>query len=340
MERYVSACRTEMALAYDDGLEAATTLFVGGGTPSLLPPAELARLISGVHLQEGAEVTVECNPETTSPELLEQLREVGVNRISLGVQSFAPHVLEGIGRRHIPGAVERAIELVGQAGFPTFSVDIIYGGAHERDEDWLASIDGAIALGAPHVSAYALHVEPGTPLAKDPARHPDDDAQADRYLMADERLRDAGLFWYEISNFARPGHECRHNVSCWRQCDYRGFGCAAHSHQAGTRSWNIRSVDRYVDMVEMGRSPCAGESVLDEERRALEQLELALRTTDGVPVDSLVDDPAIEGLIEPGRRPGTVVLTPRGRLLANEVTLRIAARPEHVSHRAQIGHAE
>ncbi|MCU1495067.1 MAG: hemN [Acidimicrobiaceae bacterium] len=332
MGAYVSACLAEMERAYCEGLAQASTVFVGGGTPSLLPPALLAELVAGVRRQPDAEVTVECNPESTSRELLERLRDVGVNRISLGVQSLVPHVLDGLGRRQVPGAVARAVELIGEVGFPTFNVDLVYGGAGETDEDWRATLDAVLHLdpAPPHVSAYALTVEAGTPLARDRARHPDDDVQADRYVMADEVLAAAGLSWYELSNFARPGHSCRHNLACWRQADFRGFGCAAHSHAAGRRSWNIRSIDRYVAAVANGSCPTAGEEVLSRERQALERLELALRTSDGVPAECLPATPEMDGLVE--RRGDVLVLTRRGRLLANEVTLRLSVPGTTLAH--------
>jgi len=329
MARYAAACALEISRAYEGGLGVATTVFVGGGTPSLMPPPLLAGLIGTIKKTPGAEVTVECNPESTTRELLEALAGVGVNRISLGVQSLAPHVLRGLGRHHVPGAIERAVELVGEVGFPTFSVDLVYGGAGETELDWRATLEGVLALepSPPHVSAYALTIEPGTPLARDPARHPDDDTQADRYLLADELLANAGLAWYELSNFARAGHECRHNQACWRQADYRGFGCAAHSHTDGVRSWNIWSLDRYIAAVERGEPPRGGSETLPPTRRALERLQLALRTRDGVAEASLRRDPDLEGLVK--RVHGRAVLTARGRLLANEVSHRLLAKSEN-----------
>ncbi len=323
MSRYVDACALELSRAYDEGLGNATTVFVGGGTPSRLGPDLLARLVSGVRARAGAEVTVECNPESTTPALLSALRDAGATRISLGVQSLAGHVLAGLGRAQHPGSVERAVALVGDAGFPTFSVDLVYGGSGETGRDWSGTLAGVLSLepSPPHVSAYALTVEPGTPLARDPSRHPDDDVQADRYLEASSVLADAGLSWYEISNFARPGHECRHNLACWRQADYRGVGCAAHSHRSGRRSWNVRSVDRYVEVLERGGDPTAGEETLDPLRRSLERLELSLRTREGVPADALPELDELAPLVE--RRGGRAVLTVRGRLLANEVAVRL-----------------
>lgn len=335
MSQYVRACTTEMAQAYRGGLAPAATVFVGGGTPSLLPPELLVELLSGVERVPGAEITVECNPESTTRALLVALRDAGVTRISLGVQSLHQHVLAGLGRRQEPGSVAQAVALIGEVGFSSYSVDLIYGGAGETDADWLATLDAVLALepSPPHVSAYALSVEPGTPLGRDRSRHPDDDCQADRYALLDDVLGRAGLRWYELSNFARAGHQCRHNLACWRQEDYRGFGCAAHSHAAGRRWWNVRSIDRYLAAIAAGAPLVAGEERLGHERRALERLELLLRTSDGVPEAALPDDPAIRDLVE--RRDGRAVLTLRGRLLANEVTARLAS-PGGATHTARL----
>ncbi len=325
---YVAAVLGEIEQAQaGDGLPRPTSVFVGGGTPSLLDPEDLARLVEALHPAPGAEVTVECNPESTSARLLERLAEAGVTRISLGAQSMREHVLAGLGRRHTPGTLERAVRLVGSTGFASFNVDLVYGGAGERDEDWLASLEGVLALepSPPHVSAYALTVEPGTPLWRDPARHPDDDVLARRYELADDVLSAAGLCWYEISNWARPEHECAHNRLYWHGGEYRGFGCAAHSHVGGRRFWNLRRPERYIAAIAAGHDPVAGCEQLDDAGRAHEALALALRTREGVPVDDVdaaaLRDPLLGGLVRTGS--GRVALTRRGRLLANEVTLRL-----------------
>ncbi len=178
----------------------------------------------------------------------------------------------------------------------------------------------ALGLEPPHISAYGLTVEPGTPLAADPARYPDDDVQAEEYELADDLLTAAGLANYEVSNWARPGHECRHNLLYWRQHDYLGFGCAAHSHVGGRRWWNVRTPERYIAAVESGQATEAAGETLDAETRRLEGLQLSLRTTDGVPRDAL-DGDALDDLVEPhGDR---WVLTRHGRLLANEVAVRL-----------------
>jgi len=268
------------------------------------------------------EVTVECNPDDATEALLATWRGAGVTRVSLGVQSLDPAVLAGLGRRHDPEAVLRAVALVRAAGFPTWSLDLITGGAGEDHGSWQRTLDGVLALDPPHVSAYCLTVEPGTPLAADPSRHPDEDEQADRYLRADEVLSRSGRPWYEISSWAKPGHQCRHNRLYWEQGDYRGLGCAAHSHAAGRRWWNVRTPERYCEIVEAGQDPVGGEELLDPAARAEEALQLSLRTSRGVPASALdTEDPALGGLVRPdGNR---LVLTPRGRLLTSEVSLRL-----------------
>jgi putative oxygen-independent coproporphyrinogen III oxidase len=303
------------------GLPAATSVFVGGGTPSLVDPTALVAVLDAVPRAPGCEVTVECNPDTVTPELVAAYAAGGVNRVSLGVQSMVGHVLAALGRTHDPANVRRAVTLVREAGIPTFNLDLIYGGAGETVDDWRRTLDGALALDPPHVSAYALTVEPGTPLADDPSRHPDDDDQADKYQAAADAMEAAGLAWYEISNWARPGHECRHNRLYWSMGDYQAFGCAGHSHRAGRRFWNVRTPERYIEAVTAGRSPEAAGERLDPGERRIEALQLAVRTSAGVPAGSL---PVAElgDLVEVGDD-DHAVLTIRGRLLANEVALRL-----------------
>ena len=317
---YLAAVRRDVAETFASEARPVETVFIGGGTPSLVPPDQLVAALGELPLVAGAEVTVECNPDDVSDELLTVFATGGVTRISLGVQSMVPRILALLGRQHDPDNVIRAVESIRRIGFASFNLDLIYGTATERLGEWRATLEGAIALDPPHISAYGLTVEPGTPLAADPARYPDDDMQAEEYELADELLTAAGLVNYEVSNWARPGHECRHNLLYWRQHDYLGFGCAAHSHVAGRRWWNVRTPERYVAAVASGQPTEAAGETLDAETRRLEALQLSLRTTDGVPLEAL-DGESLEGLVEP--RGDRWVLTRPGRLLANEVAVRL-----------------
>ena len=324
MESYASACITEIGRAVDsEGMPAATSVFFGGGTPSRLDADLLVSILEAIPRSADAEVTVECNPEDAEPERLATYRQSGVTRISLGVQSTVPHVLEGLGRRHGHEAVVDAAAAVGDTGLASWGMDLIIGGAGETDADWERSLREVMGFSPapPHISAYSLTVEPGTPLAAQPDRHPDDDVQARRYEMTDEVLSAAGYGWEEISNWSLPGHESRHNRLYWDQGEYRGIGSAAHSHRSGRRWWNVRTPDRYVAAVEAGLPTLAGQEVLTAGQRRFEALALALRTPAGVPLDALPDDPDLEGLVD--RSQGRAVLTVRGRLLANAVTTRL-----------------
>ena len=314
---YLDALRVDIARA---SLDPVTSVFVGGGTPTRVPADGLASVLAAIPPAPGAEVTVECNPDDVTMEMMRTYAAAGVNRVSIGVQSMVPSVLTSLGRTHVPANVSHAVAAVRAAGIPTFNLDIIYGGAGESLNDWRATLEGVLALEPPHVSAYALTIEAGTPLAEDPSRHPDDDDLADKYELADDLLTGAGLPNYEVSNWAVPGHECRHNILYWQQGNYRGFGSAAHSHSDGHRWWNVRTPERYVAAVRDGESTEAAGENLDEETRRIEGLQLALRTSGGVPVSAL-DVDGLEGLVlVNGER---VRLTRTGRLLANEVSMRL-----------------
>jgi oxygen-independent coproporphyrinogen-3 oxidase len=317
-ERYLAALRAQ-ARAEAPGCPPVTSVFVGGGTPSMVPVAGLLAAIHELPLADGAEVTVECNPDTVTPELVEAYAAGGVTRLSFGVQSMVPHVLASLGRAHDPDNVRRAVDLAKAAGL-TFNLDVIYGAAGESLADWRHTLEEVLALEPPHVSAYGLTVEAGTPLAADAARHPDEDLQADEYELADELLSAAGLAWYEVSNWARPGHECRHNQLYWSQGEYLAVGCAAHGHRDGRRFWNLRTPERYVEAVEAGRSVEAADERLDRHARRIEGLQLALRQRDGVPAGSLPVGELGDLVTVVGDQ---AVLTRRGRLLANEVALRL-----------------
>ena len=325
MEAYASACVAELARARtDEGLPAASSVFFGGGTPSRLPADLLAAILDAVPRHPGAEVTVECNPEDADAGRLAAYRAAGVTRVSLGVQSTVPHVLAGLGRRHGSDQAISAAGAVAAAGFESWSMDLIIGGAGETDADWARSLGDVLALPEPppHLSAYSLTVEPGTPLAGARDRHPDEDVQADRYEETERILSAHGYRWEEISNWARPGHGCRHNQLYWDQGEYRGIGSAAHSHVGGRRWWNVRTPDRYVAAIGEGRSAQSGDEVLTEEQRWFEAMALSLRTPAGVPLEALPDDPDLRDLVD--RSTGRAVLTVHGRLLANAVTARLA----------------
>ena len=304
----------------------ATSVFFGGGTPSLLPASSLVALLSAVPRSPGCEVTVECNPDHATPSLLSAWAAAGVTRVSFGVQSTQAHVLQALDRSHDASSVAPAASLA-RSLFPSWSVDLIYGVAGESRDDWRRTVDDVLALEPPHVSAYALTVEPGTPLSKLPSRWPDDDDQAEKYVLADAAFGAAGLASYEISNWAEPGHECRHNQLYWSQGDYLGVGCAAHSHVDGRRWWNVRTPERFILLVRSGGGLIAGEETLVAAGREREALELSLRTRRGVP-ERAVAGAGVDHLLEPADERGWVRLTVAGRLLANEVAVRLAVGAE------------
>ncbi len=319
--RYMEACRSHAATVAP-GLGAVTTAFVGGGTPSRVAPDLLLAVLDELPLAEGAEVTVECNPEDLDGERAAAYAAGGVTRVSLGVQSMVPHVLAALGRQHPREAVAPAVAAARDAGLEV-NLDLIYGGAGESVADWIATVDGALDLAPDHVSAYALTVEAGTPLARDAGRHPDDDDQADKYDVVADRLEASGFEWYEISNWARPGRRCRHNLLYWSMGEYVALGCAAHGHRDGVRYWHGRTPERYLSAVEEGRDPVAGSERLAPDARALEALQLSVRTAAGVPVDALApaDREALDDLV--AEADDRLVLTRAGRLLANEVATRL-----------------
>lgn len=327
VDSYMHALGTEIRRTIDGGMPVADTVFVGGGTPTLVPGDALAEVIASIPVSARAEITVECNPDDVTVELMRTYRSAGVNRVSLGVQSMSAHVLVSLGRTHDQRNVERAIDAIQRSEMPSFNLDLIYGAAGETVDDWRRTVEAALAFDPPHISAYGLTVEAGTPLATQPDRHPDDDDQADKYELADDLLTSAGLVNYEVSNWARPGHESRHNLLYWNQDDYRGFGCAAHSHDSGRRWWNLHTPDRYIAAIDRGDTVEAASETLDADTRRFEALQLALRTRDGVLRDSFADETLelLEGMVVAHPHdPARVVLTRSGRLMANEISLRFA----------------
>jgi putative oxygen-independent coproporphyrinogen III oxidase len=330
VDQYVDACVADIERRAAGAMPAATSVFFGGGTPSLLPARHLARILDLIPRTSDAEVTVECNPDSVDAAKFDTYLAAGVNRLSFGVQSMRGHVLAALGRTHDPANVERAISLARAAGVTNCNVDLIYGTPGESIDDWKATLEGALALGVEHVSAYALTVEPPTPLgqavAAGRAEAPDDDDQADKYALADDALSAAGFEWYEVSNWARPGYACRHNQCYWDGSEYVGIGCAAHGYTNGRRWWNARLPERYVERIAAGGDAVSGDEHLDPQTAAEEAFSLALRTRAGA-IASATADPILRELAENGliaaARGRRVVLTRRGRLLASDVTARL-----------------
>ncbi|MDI5976589.1 radical SAM family heme chaperone HemW [Amycolatopsis magusensis] len=320
---------------------AADTVFVGGGTPSLLGADGLAAVLDAVRssfgLAKDAEVTTESNPESTSPEFFAGIRDAGYNRLSLGMQSAARHVLKVLDRVHTPGRPILAAIEARSAGFEHVNLDVIYGTPGERVEDLRASLDAVLTAEVDHVSAYALIVEEGTALARRVRRGelpmPDDDVLAAYYELIDEVLGSAGLRWYEVSNWASSdAARCRHNLGYWRGGDWWGAGPGAHSHVGGVRWWNVKHPAKYADLLAAGHVPAGGQEVLTEDERHVERVMLELRLAEGLPLEALDAEGASEaraaareGLLVESELDGhgRAVLTDKGRLLADGVVRRL-----------------
>ncbi|WP_370183482.1 radical SAM family heme chaperone HemW [Rhodococcus wratislaviensis] len=337
-QSWMEGLRRELDLAAQmTGAPDVDTVFVGGGTPSLLGGDGLSDVLSAVRssfgLAKGAEVTTESNPESTSPEFFEQLRAGGFTRISLGMQSAAQHVLKVLDRTHTPGRAVAAAQEARAAGFEHVNLDLIYGTPGERDADLDLSLDAVLSAGVDHVSAYALIVEDGTALARKVRRGelpaPDDDVLASRYERIDARLADAGLTWYEVSNWASADaatgeSRCRHNLGYWDGGDWWGAGPGAHSHVGGVRWWNVKHPARYADQLAAGSLPVGGSEQLTTEDVHVERVMLTARLRTGLPVAELdaAEQRAAETVVADGllvREGEHLVLTDRGRLLADAV---------------------
>ncbi len=307
-----------------------STVFFGGGTPTLLPAGDLVRILAAIDdsfgLAADVEVTTEANPDSVTPDGLAALRDAGFNRISFGMQSAVPHVLQVLERTHDPANVARSVDWARKAGFHQVSLDLIYGTPGESVADWQASVEEALACEPDHLSAYSLIVEEGTRLARQvrtgviPA--PDEDDLAEKYLVADDAFTAAGLEWYEISNWARSSAaRCRHNELYWTSASWWGVGPGAHSHVAGERWWNVKHPTAYAARITAGDSPALDGEALDERTRTMERVLLEVRLRDGLPLD-LVDRERADdvvarglGLLEGDR----LTLTRDGRLLADAV---------------------
>lgn len=315
------------------------TIFFGGGTPTLMEPADLGRVLNSLEADFGfasdIEITIEANPDTVSKEKLAALHEIGINRISFGMQSAVPHVLAVLDRTHNPENVVKATTWAREVGFEQVSADLIYGAPGESLKDWETTIDSALALPITHISAYALIVESGTKLAAQVKRGevtiPEDDQTADKYLMADEKFRKAGFNWYELSNWAKPDGICRHNIAYWEGADWWGLGPGAHSHINGKRFWNVKHPTAYRERLEAKQSP-----IMDSEQLTLEEMEservmLEIRLPRGLEMSSLSSASLarLESYLTGGQisqeqwDQGRISLTISGRLMADRIVREI-----------------
>jgi putative oxygen-independent coproporphyrinogen III oxidase len=333
---YVNAAITELELAarvLAPDAPAVSTIFIGGGTPTVLPPDDLGRLITAVRdhfgLAADAEVTTESNPESIDSAGLHRLREVGFNRISFGMQSAVRHVLATLDRTHSPGRAQQAVDEAKAAGFANVSLDLIYGTPGESATDWMESLDAALSASPEHISAYALIVEEGTRLAarirRGELQATDDDDLADKYLIADERLAAAGHTAYEVSNWSTSAAtRCRHNLGYWRSHHWWGIGPGAHSHIGGVRWWNVKHPQAYAARLTSDQSPAQARELLSAEERRVERIMLELRLADGL-TTSLLTTTEKGRLVDLVARRLVVlqddmlILTRHGRLLADGV---------------------
>jgi len=319
----------------------ASTVFFGGGTPTLLPATDLTAMLGGIRtawgLADDAEITTEANPDSVDAAYLKTLADAGFTRVSFGMQSAVPQVLATLERTHDPERVPLVVEWAREAGLQV-SLDLIYGTPGESLEEWSRSLESAIACRPDHLSAYSLIVEAGTKLARQiksgAVSVVDEDLQADMYELADARLTAAGYGWYEVSNWAKDdAHRSRHNLAYWKGHDWWGIGPGAHSHVGGVRWWNVKHPAAYAGRVLAGESPAAGRETLDREARRTERVLLGVRIRDGLPLDELDDGArrSVAGLVGDGlidaeaARRGTVELSLRGRLLADSVVRRLLA---------------
>lgn len=329
---------------------AASTVFFGGGTPTVLRAADLVKMLDAIRelwgIADDAEITTEANPDTVNADYVKELADGGFNRISFGMQSAVPSVLKTLDRTHTPANVAASVEAANAAGMRS-SVDLIYGAPGESLDDWRTSVSTAIDLGVNHISAYALTIAPHTKMGRRIAAGtlptPDDDDEANKYEIADDLLSAAGLEWYEISNWARPGYESRHNLGYWRNVDWAGLGPGAHSHYnrclavssgetgettsspLGLRSWDIAHPKLWGQSIIDGKVPWDGSERISHEEHLEETIMLGLRLRGGLDLALLGDTVDMtrirpmenEGLIT--IHGGRVVPTRTGRLLNDTV---------------------
>jgi oxygen-independent coproporphyrinogen-3 oxidase len=332
-DSYADTAIREIELEADvlPGAPAVETVFFGGGTPTLLPAADLVRVLDAIRrrfgLTDDVEVTTEANPDSVTPESLAELRAGGFTRISFGMQSAVPSVLAVLDRTHDPERVPQVVAWAREAGFDQLSLDLIYGTPGETLADWRRSVVGVLVCEPDHVSAYSLIVEDGTALARQVRSGvlpmPDEDDLADKYLLADELLGAAGFGWYEVSNWATDAAaRCRHNELYWTSQNWLGIGPGAHAHVGGVRWWNVKHPTAYAARLAAGTSPAYAREVLDEETRRTERVLLEIRLREGLPLDVLPDPPRAQPVVADGLavvEDDHLVLTLRGRLLADAV---------------------
>jgi oxygen-independent coproporphyrinogen-3 oxidase len=320
-ERYVDALITELGR---HRVEPAT-VFVGGGTPSLLPDPLLARLLAA--LPPCDELTVECNPETITPEKAQVLIEGGATRISLGAQSFRPHLLATLERLSAPAAIRQAVAVLRSAGVASLNLDLMFGVPGQSGADLMADIEDAISLKPDHISYYELEAKPGTRFAH---AHGDDlerqaEAVEDHYETVVSRLRSAGYRWYETANFCRPGHEAQHNLGYWLGRDYLGVGVGAVSTQGLERRRNRPGLVPYISALESGQAPPSQVEPLTVEQRGGERVMLGLRLDRPLALsglEALLDDAELRRMQAAGMlavRDNQMSLSERGRFMANDV---------------------
>ena len=333
---YIDAVLKEIQIARETvSAVGVSTIFFGGGTPSLLPPRELGRVISAIKekwdLTLDAEITLEANPDSVDVTKLMELRDAGFNRISFGMQSAVPHVLQVLDRTHKPENIAKVVSAARTAGFASISLDLIYGTPGETLEDFRTSVTTALGLGVDHLSAYALIVESGTKLAAQIKRGdlsmPNDDLMADMYLLADQLCEDAGLTWYELSNWSKPNHESRHNAAYWRNANWWGLGPGAHSHLDGVRWWNVKHPTAYKKALFDGNSSIHDREVLTAQQKSDESIMLSIRMREGISLVHLsqaqrekVAPYRQSGHLDSARwEEGSLQLTPNGRLIADRI---------------------
>ena len=333
---YVDALIAELNLAQNRlGPRQVRSIFFGGGTPTLLPPEQLGRVLTAIEsrfeIAKNCEITTEANPDSVNSESLSKLREAGFNRISFGVQSIKSHVLQTLDRTHDSTRVSDVVQSAKSAGFDSISVDLIYGTPGESIADFAESIDFALALPINHISAYALIVEQGTKFGASVRRGevvmPNDDETAEKYALIDARMNEAGFSWYELSNWSKPGYESVHNRFYWLSGDWWGLGAGAHSHIAGERWWNLKHPKSYIDTLEASNSPSAGSEILSDADKEIESVMLQIRMREGLALAELTDSQlvALDSFYQRGLfiaeawRDGRGVLSLEGRLLADQI---------------------